>query len=203
MGAHDGEPHESLWKVFQLPSGGPVYLYIGDEDTGYQTVRVRVLDEAAMELCPKPPPDALAITDVRASSSLRASGGYRFTPQQVIDGDLSTSWQPTLKKGESPWIELALDGEHEVTAIDVANGFQRRDGNGDLFVMNARAAELTITWSDGSSERTKLSGDARGYQSLELKRHRTSTVRITIMGTYPGTRWPEDVALSELRVRGE
>lgn len=203
MGAHDGEPHEALWKVFQRPRGGPIFLYIGDSDTGYETVLVRVLDEEAMNLCPKAPADSLQVVEVLANSTRRSSYGYRYRPRQVIDGDLTTSWQPkNLRKGENAWIELKLDGEHEVTGLEIANGFQRRDGNGDLFVANARAAEVQVTHFDGTSERIELGSGARGLQRVSLKPHRTTSVRLTILGIHPGTRWPRDIAISELRVLG-
>lgn len=195
---------ESLWKVFQPPRGGPIYLYVGVAHPDYETVRVEVLDEVALGLCERAPAGTLAVRGVTASGAMRGRGGYRFGASEAVDGDLTTSWQPgPPKKGQSPWIELSLDGEQEVVALEVANGFQRRDGHGDLFALNARAAEIVVSLSDGASEKHTLSGEARGFQRVVLSSPRkTTSVRVTIGGHFAGTRWPDDVAISELRVMG-
>ena len=56
MARHDGGDHESLEEAYQHPAGGPVFLFIRNEDTGLRETRVRVLDEAALGFCPPAAP---------------------------------------------------------------------------------------------------------------------------------------------------
>ncbi len=198
------EPLEKLWKVFQLPTGGPVYLYVGRESRYGNEVGVVVLDEAKLGLCAAAPAGTLKVVLAKASVAARDGGGYRYAAGQLIDGDPSTAWRAGVpKKGESASIELLLDGEHEVTGLEVGNGFQRKDGNGDLFAQYARAADLLITFADGSSEKASLAADERGLQRVTFPARRTRSVTLTVTGMHAGAKWPDDVALSEVRVIGK
>jgi hypothetical protein len=44
---------EGLWKMWQHPAGGPVFVWAGYNDDAGEGVGVRVLDDAGMNLCPK------------------------------------------------------------------------------------------------------------------------------------------------------
>jgi len=199
----DGEGHESLWKMFQRPAGGPLFLYVGNEDTGISEVVVYVVDEAAMKLCPPAPAGTLAVAEVKASSAAKDGGGYKFGAAQLADGDLTTSWQPAGDKDKAPWVELALPAEATVHAVDIANGFQRKDGTGDMFTLNARVATATLTFSDGSAEKLTFAPDAREFVTFTLPSPKaTTSVKLAIEGVHDGSRWAKDVALSEIRLRG-
>ena len=65
---------------------------------------------------------------------------YTFGGDQLIDGHLDTSWQPIDKRfgGLGQWFELQLDREAALSKITIANGLQRKDALGDLFVLNNR-----------------------------------------------------------------
>lgn len=200
----DGEGHEEVWRVVQLPSGGPIYLYVGNSDMDLEEVTIAVLDDAAMNLCPARAADALAVREVKASAAQRDGRGYRFAAGNLVDGDLTSAWQArTWRPGEeAPWIELVLDGEREVTAVELANGWQRRDGNGDLFALNARAAEATLTFGDGSTETVALP-DARGLSRVQLQApKRTDRVRISFSALHEGSAWPRDLAVAEVQLIG-
>ena len=192
-------PAESLWKAFQFPTGGPVFLYVGIEGGDESGVEVQVLDEAKMGLC-APSERGVKVVEVKASGAQRDASKVSRAGAQVVDGDLTTGWIATApKKGQSAWLELVLDGEETVAGIELANGFQRRDGNGDGFTQYARAAEVVVTFADGTSEAAKLE-DVRGAQKITWAPRATTSVKITIAGQYAGALYPNNVALSEVRV---
>ncbi|MCC6622415.1 MAG: hypothetical protein IT385_14220 [Deltaproteobacteria bacterium] len=198
---HDGEGHESLWKAFQHPRGGPIFLYVGNEDTGVEEALVYAVDDKAMNLCPAPAEGAFEVADVKVSSAARDGGGYKFGAANLADNDLTTSWQPAEgKAGEAPWIEIPLAAETAVAGIEIANGFQRRDGLGDLFDMNARVASATLTFSDGTTEALTLAPDARGLVRHTFAPRKTTRVKLTIDALHDGSRWAKDVAISEVRL---
>lgn len=201
MSAHDGGDHEQLWKVFQFLGSGPIFLYIGNADTGFSESRVTVLDDAKMNLCEVRQEEWRRVAEVHASSAAKDASGYKFGAASVVDGDLTTSWQPAAGKAGDPppWIELELVEEQDIAVVRIANGFQRKDGNGDMFAMNARAAEATLTFSDGETEKVTFA-DERGWISIRIRPHRTKSVKITITALHAGSKWPGDVALSEVQL---
>ncbi|MCA9513980.1 MAG: hypothetical protein KC635_03475 [Myxococcales bacterium] len=204
IGGEAGD-HEEVWRTFQLPSGGPIYLYVGNStEQVEQEDRIYVLDDAAMNLCPAPPAGVLPAFEVKVSAAQKDVGGYRFAAANLTDGDLTNGWQaPTWKEGQpGPWVEVVLGGEHTVTAVEIGNGWQRRDGNGDLFGMNARAAEVTLTFGDGATETVTLP-DERGMHRVELAAPKqTDRVRITVTKLYEGSAWPRDLSLAEVQIIG-
>ncbi len=201
MSAHDGGDHEELWKVFQFSGGGPIFLYLGNADTGFSESRVTVLDDGKMNLC-SAPLELLRAAEVHASSAAKDGGGYKFGAPNVADGDLTTSWQPVAgKAGDAPpWIELTLAEEAVVAQVAIGNGFQRKDGNGDLFALNARAAEVTLAFSDGSTEKVTFGADERGLKPFVFTPRKTKSVKVTITALHAGSKWAGDVALSEVRL---
>jgi len=201
--AYAEEPLESLWKVFQYPTGGPIYLYIGGEYRHGKDVSVVVLDEAKMGLCGEAPAGTLKVVEAKASVAARDAGGYRFGAGQLVDGDPTTAWRTGVaKKGQTASIGLVLDGEHEVTALEIANGFQRKDGHGDLFPSYARVADLLVMFTDGTSEKASFAADERGMKRITFPGHRTTSVTLTVIGLHAGAKYSDDVALSEVRVIG-
>jgi len=198
---HDGEGHEALWKVFQHPKGGPVFLYVGNEDTDVEEALVYVVDAQAMNLCPAPADGAFTVNAIKVSSAAKDGGGYKFGAASLTDNDLTTSWQPAeSKEGAAPWIEITLPVETSVAGIELANGFQRKDGTGDMFTLNARVAKATLTFADGSSEVVTLAPDATGLVRYGFAPRKTTTVKLTIDAVHDGSRWAKDVAISELRL---
>ena len=193
------EAAESLWKAFQLPTGGPVFLYVGTEHLDESGVLVQVLDEEKMGLC-APSERGVKVVEVKASGAQRDASKMLRTGSQLVDGDATTGWiAPPAKKGQSPWFELVLDGEQTVSGLALADGFQRRDGNGDGFVQYARAAEIVVSFADGTSETAKLD-DVRDIQKVSWAPRKTTSVKVTIAGVHAGSKYPNDVALSEVRV---
>lgn len=140
---------------------------------------------------------------VKASSVLPPWKGYRFNAEQLVDGDLTTSWQPLDKRrgGVDQWFELELGSVAPISELWIANGLQRTDRLGDLFVMNNRVARARVTFSDGTEAMFWLPADTREYTKVKFLAHPTRSIRVTVEGIHRGSKW-NDLAVSEVRVYG-
>jgi hypothetical protein len=196
----EGGGREAMWRMWQHPQGGPLFVYVGVEGSQVETVSVRVLGEEELGLCEAPPTDTLAAVP-KVSSAAKPYQGLEFGGNQLVDGDPTTSWQP--RDASAPrTIDLELGGERTVTALDVWNGFQRRDGHGDLFALNARARTIRLTFSDGTTREVILDGETRGPQRIDLDSKQASSIRLEVVDVFEGGRWKDDLAISQIRVLG-
>ena len=139
---------------------------------------------------------------VVASSSLPDWRGYSFRPELAFDGRLDTSWQP-LRPGVGAWIRVDFRRPVVVEGLEVANGFQREDDLGDLFVQNARVARAHVNLCGREDGPIALEFDPgrRGFSRFAFPPTKTDCLTFVVDEISPGTRWP-DVAVSELRVLG-
>jgi hypothetical protein len=159
---------------------------------------------------PKPLLGKLRVTGIGASSIMpdwndqKAGLHYSFSPEQMIDGDLGTCWQARSKDtgGRGQWITVSLEGDHLVSRIDIANGFQRQDRWGDLFEMNNRIRNARAVFPDGTSEALSFGQGERGLKRFSLATHRCSHLRIWVDDVWIGSKWP-DLSVSEIAVYGE
>lgn len=206
--AHLG-PEERLERTFQHPSGGPVYLWLRHSYTEQlrngarrrEENRVRVVPSEALVGCSVSAGTLWGVA-ARASSSEGAKPTAKFGANALVDGDLTTSWQAAKPKPNAapPWVELALPEATEVAAVEIANGYQRRDGYGDLFAMNARVAAATLEFDDGSREELTFDANDRGLKRFDFAPRRTATIKLTVTARHAGARWPDDLNISEVRV---
>lgn len=148
-------------------------------------------------------PVVLPIARSLASSSLPPWKGYRFGVEHLHDGDLTTSWQPLDKRhgGEGQWVELHFAEPRVVSAIQIANGFQRRDAIGDLFLLNARLWRFRLEFSDHTMEYVDLDPSIRGRVRIEFSPRVVRGVRLVVGATRPGEKW-QDLAISEIELLG-
>lgn len=143
------------------------------------------------------------IKGVTASTTLRGFDEYDFSAKNILDGQLDTSWQPAPQKGGvGEWVRVEFAEEVQVDGLAVANGFQRHDRLGDLFILNNRLAKARVEFSDGASQEIVLDGNRRGFQQLMLRPVKTKSLRLVALAVARGARW-SDLALSELVVLGE
>jgi hypothetical protein len=124
------------------------------------------------------------------------SGRSNYDVANLFDDDPATAWVKAREQPGNGWILVDFDGERQVTAIAVANGYQK---NATAFRTNFRVRRLRLLSSDGETATVSLS-DSGGSQRIALDRPmRAEWVQIFVDELFPGV--PEaDVALSELRV---
>jgi hypothetical protein len=139
-----------------------------------------------------------------ASSVLPAQIGDRtgrsnYEVANLFDNNPATAWVKARAQPGNGWILVDLDGERQVTAIAVANGYQK---SATSFGTNFRVHRLRLLSSSGETASVSLA-DTGGNQRVALDHPmRAEWVQIFIDELFPGV--PEaDVALSELRVISE
>jgi hypothetical protein len=142
----------------------------------------------------------LSASQVTSSSEHSPSAGYTFVASNLIDGVITTSWQPAKSDKGPYWVRLEFDHEVTITEVRIANGFQTSDRYGDEFKLNRKVASGRLRFGN-AEQPVRFDPDARGFQPFPVKRIVTRTVELRVDETHPGTKW-NDLAISEIEVRG-
>jgi hypothetical protein len=131
-----------------------------------------------------------------ASSTLPAAGGNTYGAANVVDDDISTCWSEGVEgDGVGESIRLGLQGPTRLTAIEIANGYQKDERR---FYGNPRVGIIRIEYSDGTKREVNLHDDL-GFQSITPPETPVEWVEFTIGSTYAGDTW-EDTSISEIRL---
>lgn len=156
------------------------------------------------------PDNILKPASIRASAD-QGSGGYgrSYGAQMAADGDFNTCWMVAGKQdGIGNWIELQFDAPTAVSGIQLLNGngwdgyYQGQKVQRDLFSLNGRVRDFTLTFSDGSA-RTFTARDVR-EETFGANRFffdepiTTTSIRLTIDSGYSGSKWTTVCCLSEI-----
>lgn len=132
-----------------------------------------------------------------ASSVLASKKGNDYGPLSAFGGDESTAWVEGVPGcGHGQWLRLEFDGEMTFQSLFVSNGYSKSE---DSFQNNGRVRKALIEAADQFKQEVLLV-DRMGLQEIRLERKVDSSwVKLTILSTYPGVRWP-DTAISEFHV---
>lgn len=131
-----------------------------------------------------------------ASTVLAPQYGNTYGPENLVDEDLRTAWVEGVKgQGEGEYVVVDLGGVHNVSALQIMNGYHK---NRRLFEANSRVRRATIRFSTGA-ERTVNLSDSPGIQTIELGKVETKWVQFEIQAVYRGSKYA-DTAITELRV---
>ena len=124
------------------------------------------------------------------------SGRSNYEVENLFDDNPATAWVKARRQPGDAWILIDFDAERLVTAVAIANGYQK---NPAVFRDNYRVRRLRLVSSSGESASIEVA-DRDGSQRIPLDRPiRGEWVQVVIEDLYPGMREP-DVAISELRV---
>jgi hypothetical protein len=136
-----------------------------------------------------------------ASSFLKNWKHYTFTPSNLIDDNLWSSWQPNRKPagGVGEWFKITLNTPQTITGFEVFNGFRLIDELGDLYKMNNRIENATVEFSDGSKLPIHFD-DVPAAAVIKLPAaKRCEWFKVTVDSVYKGSKW-NDLAVSEFHV---
>ncbi len=147
-------------------------------------------------------PAALALSGATASSVVGDLD--KFQAGMAIDGDPATAWQEGAKAEKGQWIEVAFEPA-QVTALIVSNGYNASKA---LYRGNRRLKDVQVSVGGGDPVGVRLDDTAKPQRIKLGPVDGATTVRITIVSTYPGVKTSvsgtpfDDAALNEIVVIG-
>jgi hypothetical protein len=139
------------------------------------------------------------------STELAVSSVYRDRADlidRLVDGDMTTAWNSRSSDLVGAWVEARVPAEATVTSVALTVGFNKRDGETDLFLGNHRVSRVRVL-RDGQ-ELGQFDLDIANPELQEVAVQGPGGVyRVEVLSTVEGTRssWRE-VCISELRVWG-
>lgn len=147
------------------------------------------------------PNDKMTLT---ASSFLKPWKHYTFTPGNLIDDNLWSSWQPKRKPagGVGEWFKISLSGPQTITGFEIFNGFRLIDELGDLYKMNNRIENATVEFSDGTKMPIHFKDEPEAAIISLPAPKQCEWFKVTVDSVYKGTKW-NDLAVSEFHVLGK
>lgn len=138
-------------------------------------------------------------------STLMEGVVFEYIPYHATDGDDTTIWSEGASGyGINEWWQIAYVRPVSLSGLYIKNGYWRLE---ERLAQNGRVKKLRVTFSDGNYEDFSL-GDptSNDFQTLLSsngdrlqfsKAYTTSSVRVTILDAYPGTKW-EDTCVTEI-----
>ncbi len=153
---------------------------------------------------PTQAPKAVKLTLTGAMASSVVGDRAKFQPEKAIDGDLKTSWQEGSAKEQGQWIEVTFEPARADTLV-IRNGYQ---ASTPLYQGNLRLKDIQVSVDGGEAIAFHLKDTTRA-QRIDLGgRSGATSVRITIVTTYPSVKTSiagtpfDDAAVSEISVLG-
>jgi hypothetical protein len=127
------------------------------------------------------------------ASSEYASEDSSYSADKAVDGWMDSYWVEGGGSGEGESIEVDLGGSKHVKRFGISTGYDETDS---FFQGANRAAQVTLTFSDGSTKDITLA-DQEGLQVFDVDAT-TSTVKVTIKKVIQG-KSHDDLYVGEIR----
>lgn len=146
---------------------------------------------------------------VNATSYIVGKNPDAYRPERAIDGDEATAFQfstKTTKLGKA-FLEFDFDTPVSLDQLWIKNGFWKAADGKDMYTRNSRVKKMTVfIRSEGSGKYRELKavtlkddGWQNGWKTVDLGRQTGVTgVRIRIDAKYAGSKYPNDVCISEI-----
>ena len=179
-----------------------------------QTPRVRI-SPAPTEQAKTYPPVAghpgylqVPVYRVDATSYIEGNDPTAYIPYRMIDGDETTAYQFSTRTSRLGKTYLYFDFEDPV-ALDelwIKNGFWKYTDGLDQYTRNSRVKKMTVefryagssTYRDAKSVTLKDDKSRRDWSAVKLAKSGVTGVRIRIDSIYQGTKYKNDVCISEV-----
>lgn len=153
-----------------------------------------------------------ASSERRRSRSPDSAGNYHYySPQNMLDGNLTTSWTPgsgdhSKDDGIGAYAEFHFKGPVSLEGIQLLNGYQRSK---ESFYDNCRAKTVEISFrQQGSSQfgdalTFVLSDGLVRWQHLDFEaQEEVVSFKLKVLDVYRGTRYATDIGITEVRASG-
>ncbi len=150
----------------------------------------------------------LPLSYAAASSWIRGKDPSRYVPERLIDGDPATNWQFSAASDPlgSAWAAVYLASPSTVSSIQIRSGYWG-DGSMVSYFDNGRPRLVAVGFrysysSDFTDEVYVTLQDHTSslyWQAFALGTHyNVSAVRLRILSAYEGSRFPNDVVISDV-----
>ncbi len=139
--------------------------------------------------------ELISISSVKADSELTSSQGITYGAENIIDGNLATSWQEGSKDfGKNNVISLKFDDDTNISFLVIYNGNQISEED---YKNNNRLKEIEIILD---TQKTKIIlEDTMQPQIIKLiDADKSKTVSIKIKSVYEGSVY-NDTCVSEIK----
>lgn len=140
---------------------------------------------------------------IEASSTLQSSSGVYYGPENLVDGELSTSWQEGAEGyGLGEAIRFSFAEAKQVKTVGIYPGSWT---SSERFYANGRPKELTIVFSkegaDVRSDTVQLSDEMKGQFVVLNEPVECDSIYMRIDSAYEGGEY-EDTVISEVGIYG-
>jgi hypothetical protein len=148
-------------------------------------------------LCTFASAKTLATSASEASSYFSDDSG-NYAAVKLTDGKSSEAWvEDEAGAGLGAWVEIQLPAKTALTSIRLWNGNWYSFNEWDYY---SRISKLEVQFSDGSKQEFSLKNE-KVPELLKLPSVvTTSSVKLIIRGTYPGSAYADRTAISEIQL---
>ncbi|MFW6255107.1 MAG: NADase-type glycan-binding domain-containing protein, partial [Chitinivibrionales bacterium] len=137
------------------------------------------------------------------TSSSVYSGKHKYSPENIMDGNLSTAWiEGVAGNGEEQWVEIEFTQPQDIQEIIIVNGYTK---SFRIYAANNRVKNLliTATTESGRIERNIALRNVSFHGAMPVAGERVAgfegivKVRFQIKSIYKGSKY-EDTGISEV-----
>ena len=153
------------------------------------------------------------ITDADATSWIVGKNPDAYTPYRMLDGDETTAFQFSLKTtplGQA-YITFSLSQPSDIRTLWIKNGFWCITDGKDQYTRNSRVRAMTVdflysgAYDYTDAQQVTLPDDKvrSDWTRIDLGSHQNVvSVRFLIRDIYAGSKYKNDVCISEVRFSG-
>ena len=199
--------HNHIWKAATCttPKTCTICGATSGSETGHQWIEATYNDPKTCQVCgasagsKKNPESSLGLRDIIASASASSvfsgDGLDGHGPEKMYDGKLNTNWTEGVSgNGIGENVTFYFDDTYAVKQFKIYIGSHFSEG---VYRQNCRPKVVTLTFSDGSTERVRLD-DTYDEQTVTFDRYYyTNSIKLTIDDVYTGIEYL-DTVIAEL-----
>ena len=156
----------------------------------------------------------LSVQSVYASTFIDGSK-TKWVPESMLDGNDSTSWQfrtTSVSRLSDVYVDFTLKSPSVVTEVWIRNGYLKITEGKDQYWRNGRLAQVEVSFrKTGSADFAdtvivNIEDERRNDKNwtrlpVGMQEH-VEAVRVRVRLIYTGSKFKEDVAVSEMRIAG-
>ena len=205
---------ENTAKASNVSSSAEIKSDVIEDNNSVSDVENDVEDEGLQ--------DRIASVEARDNKEYEDAYGehFEYKPKEATDNDLTTAWVTNHIGG---WIQLNFSKKEKINSIYIRSGLWELRHCQDLedkkkvyhnrLEENSRPKDIRITTDTGYSKEFRLEDyakvapkDWKSYNDINMKHSlgngiKASWIKIEILSIYEGSKWPEDICISEIWVK--